>query len=74
MFLGSDADNHHDAMSKGRHAHHETHASHRLTVADVKSIRAALASGVTRSALALRFGVDPATIRAIDVGRTWRGV
>lgn len=67
--LGTHADNVADRVSRGRSAIGERAGRAVLTEADA---RAVLASAERITHLARRYGVDPATIRAIRQGRTWR--
>lgn len=45
-----------------------------LSADDVRAIRASLAAGVSGLEAARAFGVSPATISAINVGRLWKDV
>ena len=66
LSIGTDKQNIHDAIRKGRFLHHR-----KLTPLAVRQIKAGLADHETKSALAKRFGVHYATIRQIANGRTW---
>jgi hypothetical protein len=46
----------------------------KLTIDEVKTIRAMLAQGTTLKALALKFGVSDMQIHRIKTGENWRGV
>ena len=75
LFLGTDADNMHDAAVKGRLRHGHEHYMARLTEDDVRSIRARYKPGVvTRIMLANEYGVAPTTIGDIVSRRTWKHV
>jgi hypothetical protein len=52
----------------------ERNANARLTASAVRSIRQAVASGVTQECLALRYGVNRTTIEAVVTGRSWRHI
>src|SRR5215475_9309910 len=66
LFLGTIADNQTDMAKKGRSPRGLNHWNGRLSATDVSLIRASLSSA---SALAERFAVHPAYIRAIRRGR-----
>jgi hypothetical protein len=72
LFLGTDLDNKRDAIAKGRHPHHDTHGNAKLTSAIVAQVRAELAAGGSRTAIARRLGVARRTIQDIDQQKTWR--
>lgn len=79
LFLGTAADNNADRDAKGRHGHGplpagEKHPAAKLTNADVRDIRAALASGGSWRRTAKRFGVSKKTIGDIKMGRRWAHV
>lgn len=71
LFLGTPQDNNEDKLRKGRHTYGEKTASSILKYRDVQEIRRhpkVRGSGVQ---LAKKYGVSPATISAIRVGRIW---
>lgn len=72
-FLGTRADNIVDMMSKRRDLHPRgaQHGRAKLTEDDVLDIRAVLAFGGTRSAIARAYGVGISAISAIASGKTW---
>lgn len=70
LFLGTNKENMHDAMKKGRMAHGETHTRAKLTKAQVEEIRARAARGQRRTALSKVFGVTPLYIRDIVAFRS----
>lgn len=80
LFLGSSGDNTRDAWQKGRlplpagAPFGETHHSAKLTTAQVKEIRAALAAGRSGVALASTYGVSTSTISLIKRGKKWKSV
>lgn len=80
LFLGTAADNAHDAMHKGRmiappRLCGDSSPSSKLTTASVTAIRAMWATGHwSLAALGRRFGVRYQSIRAIVTHRTWRHV
>jgi hypothetical protein len=76
LFLGSHVANMLDASTKGRLSGNgdrigEANGNSRLTVADVRAIRA---SGMTQVALAQKYGVSQPTISAIRLRKIWRSV
>lgn len=50
----------------------EDHPMHKLTAEQVREIRAGLAAGSSRRALAFRFGVARRTIAGIALGESWK--
>lgn len=85
LFLGTSDENMHDMVTKGRQAkgaavaHRraragEEHGMAKLTATQVGSIRERWAGGETTAALAVAFGVSPATISAICHRRRWASV
>lgn len=89
LFLGTAADNSHDARDKGRLATGARHGRHtfpersargerngqaRLTAEAVRQIRTRLASGEHQRPIAQAFGVAQTTISAIARGRNWRRI
>jgi hypothetical protein len=73
LFLGTHDDNMADRSAKNRQARHfgESNPRAKLTIEQVREIRALVSSAGTR-ALADRFGVTIENIRAIVQGKTWR--
>lgn len=71
LFLGTNAENTQDAVSKGRMHLGELHGMARLTEAQVVEIRRQRAAGVKGSVLADRYGVNRNTIYHIKKRRTW---
>lgn len=71
LFLGTSADNTHDARDKGRLAHGETHASAKLTEGQVRDV---LCSNASTKALARQLNVNPRTVRSIRQGRAWKHI
>lgn len=69
LFLGTYADNYHDAKRKGRHTAGERHGRLKITDEQVREIRAAVDAGTVKARLAERYGVSQTTI-----GRVARGV
>ena len=89
LFLGTPADNMHDAVRKGRmatgvyngaHTHPETrhtgkaNINAKLTDSDVCWILAALISGIQQKTLATYFGVHRSIISRIKRGKGWKHV
>lgn len=78
LFLGTDADNAADKISKGRQVNARGDAvsnpgiangNSKLSEADVIAIRSAI--GVSQRKLAVMFGVGPTQIRRIRAGDSW---
>lgn len=89
LFLGTHLNNLHDASTKGRIASGDRHYSRRtpmklvrgerhgaskLTAAKVRSIRRAVANGVTQQTLGVRFGVSQSVISEVANRKSWRHV
>lgn len=90
LFIGTDADNVADKVSKGRQLRGDNHPSRRrpdlvrrgeakpmakLTEDIVRAIRAEHAAGtITMAALARRYGVSPSIISVVVARKTWRHV
>jgi hypothetical protein len=81
LFPGTQHDNIHDCMVKGRFQHGETGSSHKLTEVQVEEIRrlwaqrgggSRWAGGLRQQDLAERFGVKRTTIQSITRRKTWR--
>lgn len=80
--LGTHADNHHDAMSRGRNSRGEGHGMHKLSEKDVMSIVdvsiKAKKKGerllISDIRLGLRYGVHKDIIRKIRTGDSWRHI
>ncbi|HZV74586.1 MAG TPA: HNH endonuclease [Conexibacter sp.] len=83
LFLGTQQDNVHDMLAKGRDRLHfresppagESNANAKLTADKVREIRTLYAAGGWRHAdLAERFGISRALVSFITSGRAWRHV
>lgn len=75
LFLGTNADNIADKVSKGRQAKGERHGLAKLTATQVAEIRARYTGKYgEQTVLAEEFGVDHTTIHYIFKGRLWAGV
>lgn len=76
LYLGTDADNVHDMMGKGRNwiPYGEEQWGAKLTRADVLEIRKLAADGVTQTALSRQFGVCLSQVRNIVQRKKWRHV
>lgn len=75
LFLGTHADNMKDMIEKGRQAHGEEMPRRKLSWDEVSLIRDIYAQGGTsHRRLAAAFGVSFTTIRAIVIGRKWKGI
>lgn len=73
LFLGTQADNIHDAKNKGRLRGVRGAANYRakLTDADVRDIRERAGRGVLQRVLADDYGVSPKQISVIVSGKQW---
>lgn len=72
LFLGTNTENRHDSVAKGRHSHGVTHHWATLDEATVLAIREARRSGLTLTQLAKQFGVPYKTIDKIVYRVSWR--
>jgi hypothetical protein len=72
LFLGTQRDNNHDCIAKGRakNLRGAAHGRARLSAEDVLAIRATHPAA-SYSALARHYGVSKATIAAVVQGRNW---
>lgn len=73
LFLGTNTDNMHDCVIKGRHSDQsgENNGYSILIDEDVRIILAMHANGARNVDLAKQFGVAPSTISNIVCGRNW---
>jgi hypothetical protein len=85
LFLGTHRDNMRDAMAKGRMRTAkpkarrprnkwpigDAHPMRKLNSDQVRAIRKALAAGLTQTAIAAEYGVNPVCIHHIKVGNSW---
>ena len=75
LFLGTEQDNKDDMVRKDRVQHGMRHWNRRLAPPDVEAIRAEYSrGGISQSALARRYGVDPSVVSRIMTGDAWRRV
>lgn len=75
LFLGTSADNVHDAVSKGRMQQGERNGSARLHESDVIAIRTLHASGSAgHGKIAKKFGVSKTMIRSIIRRENWKHI
>ena len=77
LFLGTDADNMADKVSKGRQAKgtdYKPSARRKLTEPDVSRIIALCRSGKAQREVAALFGVTRETVTYIMLGKTWKHV
>jgi len=75
LFLGTQADNVADMISKNRDARGERRGNSKLTEADVRAMRRAYARGnVTGVALAEKYGVGKAVVSTVVRMDSWRHV
>lgn len=77
LWLGTDADNSHDCINKGRsklklNCCGELNPMSKLTEKDVMAIRSARKGGAKPLHLAAKFSVSPGTISAICKGDRWK--
>jgi len=70
LFLGTHADNWHDAIAKGRVVETWRKAA-KLTAPQIAEIKAARGTA-TSAVVAKRYAVDSSTVRKIWLGRIWR--
>ena len=75
LFLGTQADNVHDAILKGRsdHTFGEADGHVKLTPDSARVIQDLWTSGYTQVYIADGFGVSPSTVAHIVHGRSWKG-
>lgn len=71
LFVGTQADNMADKVSKNRQARGEKSGPSKLTRESVLEIRAMASSGASSRSLADRFGVSSVAIRSILKGISW---
>ena len=71
LFAGTRLENVADAVTKGRHAHGETHGNAKITETTVREIRCLVASGVKQARIAERFGLTSAAVSMIATGKRW---
>lgn len=68
------AENHADKVAHGTIPRGESHPAARLTEADVRTIKAALAAGRSGAAIAREYGVSHSLVSQIKSGLKWRHV
>lgn len=74
LFLGTQAENMADMVTKGRSLPGELNGNSRLTAGDVQEIRVLIDAGHSMRSIAPKFLVTRTTIRDIRRGRTWKGL
>lgn len=74
LFAGTAADNQRDKVDKQRQARGESHGRRKLCGSQVLDIRARMASGADKHALAAEFGVTYQAINAIVKRKVWKHV
>lgn len=75
LFTGTARDNERDKHAKGRGATGERNGGGgKLTEDDIRSIRAALGAGETKTAIGMQFGVTRQEIGHIAAGRHWANI
>lgn len=72
LFVGTQEENVHDAMMKGRHCAGERHGMAKLTLTDVETIRAAYAHGMPCSRLAVDYGISVRHTYKIIRNELWK--
>ncbi len=72
LFLGVQADNNNDKVSKRRHRYAERHHNHKLTSREVRQIRVAYRCGVNSRVLRERYHVGGHTLYCALHGITWK--
>ena len=72
LFLGTQADNIHDKLQKGRQPRGEAHYQHKLRDADIVAIRQAYATGrYTQTEIGRIYGVSGPTVHYIVQHKIW---
>lgn len=72
LFLGTRADNSADMVAKDRERRGEAHPNHKLTIDDVRNIRALIISGSSsQGQLARKYGVNQSCISRIANKKRW---
>lgn len=75
LFLGTQSDNIHDMMDKGRHvvtrSCGDSNGMAKLTQEQVAAIRSAVSAGATQRSLCKPYGVSPMTISRIVRRESW---
>lgn len=74
LFLGTPKNNTDDRDAKNRVRHGDRHPYAKLTTKRVAIIRRRSAAGVSRKALAAKFGVSVDSIRRVVIGAGWKRV
>ena len=76
LFLGTDADNHHDMDQKGRRVNPlgEAHGMSKLTEGDVLTIRELSAAGYAQEAIARKFGIGHSTVSDVVNRKSWKHI
>lgn len=74
LFVGTQADNLADMVSKGRSQRGERHHRARLTASDVRAIRRRARQGEPRADLAVEFGTSLSNLNGIVRGNRWKHV
>lgn len=74
LWLGTNADNVADKVSKDRQYRGERHSDAKLTEDDVRSIRSLCESGMMQKTVAGIFGIDRSQVTRIMSGKAWKHV
>lgn len=72
LFPGTQAENMQDMVRKGRGLVGEKSARTKFTEADILRIYRMVDKGISREAIARKYGVKPVTISHIAIGRNWK--
>ncbi len=71
LAVGTQADNIRDAVSRGRHAHRESHPAAKLTEMKVAEIRRLAATGMSQGKIGAAFGIRQQQVSKIVTGQHW---
>lgn len=74
LFLGTQRDNMHDMIRKGRSARGEKQGAAKLTAYKVREMRKLWSGGATPPQLAQQFGVSREAVNGVVFRRNWRHV
>ena len=74
LFLGTNADNMQDMISKGRGGLGERNPGARLTAADIEDIRKSRSRGESFRSIAARLHVSPSCVHKVATKKTWTHV
>jgi len=74
LWAGTNLDNQHDAIAKGRTATGERNGRAKLTEVQVREVRRLCNEGHTQSETGQLVGVNPTAISKIMCGETWKNI